>query len=62
MGTDRKITAVQRSRGAGAAPTRERPGDDPGAAAAVAGPPSGPATTVLRRFRRGRWTLTAMPA
>lgn len=65
MRTDRKITAVQRSRTAGAsrpAPPPERPGDDPAAAAATAGPAHDPPMTVQRRFRRGRWTLTSLPA
>lgn len=59
MGTERKNNAAGRRRSAGvtrfAAPAEAAAhGEHAAAAQAVA-------TTVVRRFRRGRWTLTAVP-
>lgn len=56
MGTDRKITAVKRNR----TPSATR-STTPGDAAGTAGAAHGEGTTLQRRFRRGRWTVTALP-
>lgn len=61
MGTDRKTGALRRSGAARSAAKREpqaRRGDAGVAPAVEAAPVE---TTVVRRFRRGRWTLTAVP-
>lgn len=59
MGTDRKINAAAGRRTVrAAAPAGDGPDQRP--AAAAVGAAEHAVTTLVRRFRRGRWTVTAL--